>query len=185
MQLPAFKENPILKPDRCLKQPWVTPIPLQLSAVDDILCPLNTLIRAGNTFNPAATALSIAFGAFGVCSCLVAVYTSFRPSSRRSGAERLPISAVGFGMNLGLAQLATPFLALGQVISLAVALPAYYAFVSFATEDTPIFNRHRDRQCKLPRVASSHQTTPTFPARRASTAPSSPSLSASSSQPRT
>jgi len=63
----------------------------------------------------------------------VTVYEGFRPSSRRSASKDAYGNVEGFGMRLGIAQLSTVALAVGQVITAGIALPAYYALVSWST----------------------------------------------------
>lgn len=73
------------------------------------------------------------FGGLFVAAVLVTVYEGFRPSSRRSASKDAHGNVEGFGMRLGVAQLSTIALLVGQVITAGIALPAYYACVSWST----------------------------------------------------
>lgn len=131
LRLPAFS-TPLLQAPACLAQPLSKTYELLPPGLNDLLCTINTVF-----FSAGATAGGRAFmsyfGGLFVAATLVAVYESFRPSSRRSASKNANGAAEGFGMHLGLAQLATPALALGQIITAGVALPIYYAAAIWST----------------------------------------------------
>jgi hypothetical protein len=101
-------------------------------AVNDLLCTLNTVFLEVQATKGGVAFFSY-FGGLFVPAVLVAVYEGFRPSSRRSASSRAHGNAEGFGMHLGLAQLATLALALGQVVTAGIALPLYYSLVAWST----------------------------------------------------
>lgn len=129
--LPAWS-TPLLKSPACLSQPLSRTYASLSPTINDLLCWINTFFFAAGA-TPGGRQLLNYFGGLFVAAVLVAVYESFRPSSRRSGSKRAHGNAEGFGMQLGLAQLATPALAIGQLATAGVMLPTYYALATWST----------------------------------------------------
>lgn len=121
----------VLDAPACLEQPWVSHYPLA-TPVNNLLCTLNTFMASVGAARGGEAFIAY-FGGVFLAAVLVTVYEGFRPSSRRSAGKEGHGSAEGFGMRLGIAQLSTIALAVAQVITAGVALPAYYALVSFST----------------------------------------------------
>lgn len=125
-------DNPLLDPPACLEQPLAVAYAALAPKVNDLLCKINTIFFALTT-TPDGNQFFKYFMGMYVSAVLLAVYESFRPSSRRSASKRAHGNAEGFGMHLGQAQLATWFIMLGQVVYAAVALQIYYALVAWST----------------------------------------------------
>lgn len=137
----AAFSSPLLYPPACLAQPLSVIYPIA-PAFNDFICLLNTFFIAG-TATPAGKAFLDYFGGLFVPAVLVAVYEGFRPSSRRSASSKAYGNAEGFGMHLGLAQLSTFAITVGQVFMAGVALPLYYAFVSASTPNRWRHHHHK------------------------------------------
>ncbi|CAK9787332.1 hypothetical protein CC85DRAFT_327149 [Cutaneotrichosporon oleaginosum] len=121
----------VLDAPACLEQPWVSHYPIA-RPLNNLLCTLNTFFASIGAARGGPAFLEYMGGVF-LSAVLVTVYEGFRPSSRRSAGREGPGSAEGFGMRLGIAQMSTIALAIGQVITAGIALPAYYALVSWST----------------------------------------------------
>ncbi|GMK58660.1 hypothetical protein CspeluHIS016_0601020 [Cutaneotrichosporon spelunceum] len=128
--LGAFKPS-VLQSPMCLEQPWVKEYSIARPA-NELLCTLNTFFASVST-SKGGEAFTSYFGGVFLATVLVTVYEGFRPSSRRSAGKDGAGSTEGFGMRLGVAQLSTVALAISQVITAGIALPAYYALVSWST----------------------------------------------------
>ncbi|BEI83853.1 hypothetical protein CcaverHIS002_0404570 [Cutaneotrichosporon cavernicola] len=126
----AYKPS-VLDAPTCLEQPWVVQYPIA-TPVNNLLCTLNTFF-ASIASSKGGVAFVDYFGGVFLAAVLVTVYEGFRPSSRRSAGKDGAGSTEGFGMRLGIAQLSTIALAVGQVITAGIALPAYYTLVSWST----------------------------------------------------
>lgn len=129
-KLSAFAPS-ILDAPICLEQPWVKTYPIA-AGLNNLLCTLNTFFVSAASSPGGETFLDY-FGGVFVAAVLVTTYEGFRPSSRRSASKDAHGNVEGFGMRLGVAQLSTLALAIGQVITAGVALPIYYALVSWST----------------------------------------------------
>lgn len=125
-----FKPS-VLDAPTCLEQPWVQTYPIA-DGLNNLLCKLNTLFVSAGVSSGGKEFLSY-FGGVFVAAVLVTVYEGFRPSSRRSASKDAHGNVEGFGMRLGVAQLSTVALLVGQVITAGIALPIYYACVSWST----------------------------------------------------
>lgn len=121
----------LLDAPQCLEQPVARRYPIA-DGLNDLLCKLNTAFSSAIAA-PAGGPFMQYFGGLMVAAVLVTVYEGFRPSSRRSASKDAHGNVEGFGMRLGVAQLSTIALLVGQVITAGIALPAYYACVSWST----------------------------------------------------
>lgn len=121
----------LLDAPQCLEQPVARRYPIA-EGLNNLLCKLNTCFSSAAASHAGQPFLQY-FGGLFVAAVLVTVYEGFRPSSRRSASKDAHGNVEGFGMRLGVAQLSTIALLVGQVITAGIALPAYYACVSWST----------------------------------------------------
>lgn len=114
LQQPGFKGQTWIKTEKCFEQPGFKYYSFLSPTLNGINCVLNTVFLAGNTAGEGENVLMGVFGGLYVTHIIQMVYESFRP--RRGAAA--------FG-----ARLASVFALIGQLTTIAVASPIYFAIV--------------------------------------------------------
>ncbi|KAL1411020.1 hypothetical protein Q8F55_001965 [Vanrija albida] len=119
LQQPGFKGQTWIKTEKCFEQPGFKYYSFLSPTLNGINCVLNTVFLAGNAAGPEEKLLMGTFGGLYVTHVIQMVYESFRPR-RGAGATQ--------------AKLASVFALIGQLTTIAVASPIYFALVVFGAK---------------------------------------------------